>query len=174
MIIIILHTNTQAHLCRVHFSRILILNFMRISRQDTSSFHHLHSQSNQRGFQISLDATRQVVGMIRNPLTIVFDLTVDGNTQRSEMFRILHFSHPSRRCQERLARHTAAIDARATDIVAGKDGRVQVLRPGVQSGAVSAHAATDDGDIHVVLTALGSGQTGGSRRKSTSRRRRRD
>mmetsp|Transcript_8821 Transcript_8821/g.16859 ORF Transcript_8821/g.16859 Transcript_8821/m.16859 type:complete len:415 (-) Transcript_8821:168-1412(-) len=96
-------TRGQDNILRsVHFSRDRILDFMRFACQNTLAFNDRHTQTFERGLQISLDSVGQVLGMGRNALPVVFDRSFDLDPHTRQMVSVSHFANTSRSRQESL------------------------------------------------------------------------
>mmetsp|Transcript_16715 Transcript_16715/g.35314 ORF Transcript_16715/g.35314 Transcript_16715/m.35314 type:complete len:542 (+) Transcript_16715:240-1865(+) len=142
----------------------LILHLIRLPRQHPPSIHNIHAQRHQTSLQIPLHPIRQLLGVIRHPLPIEGHLPLHLDPELAQVTLGLHLPHPSRRREEGLGRDAPPVDARSPDVLPGEDGRGEVLGPGVEGGAVAAHAAADDDDVEVVGAAFGGVEGGGGGR----------
>jgi hypothetical protein len=155
----------KAHLGGIDLSRLVVFDFMGLGCEHTPSFNDFHAQTRQRGFQVALDFIGQILGVRGNPRAIIGHIPLDRNTKGRQVIGIAHFPDPSGRRQERFGGDAAAIDARAADVAAGKDGGAQFLGPGVEGRAVATDAAANNGDVKVVIAAFAGGE--GSRAESS-------
>jgi hypothetical protein len=68
-----------------------------------------------------------------------------------EVHLVLHVTHTARRSEKSLGGHTAAVDARAADVMALDDRDLHPVLDGVQRGAVAPYATANDDEVVVIL-----------------------
>lgn len=128
----------------------LILDLVGVASEDATALNDLAAQTKEGVAQVALDVGGQILGVIGNALTVVFDLTIHLDAHRLEVMVVLHITDAARGGKEGLAGDAATVDAGASDVTAGEDGRGQGLGTGVQSSSVSTDATSNDGNVEIV------------------------
>jgi hypothetical protein len=168
-----MHTgNMNTHLDAVDLSSGFVLDFMRLTSEDSTPLDEFAAKAEQAVLEVSLDLVCQVLGVSGNSFAGVSDFPFHLNPQAGEMRLVLHISHASAGCQQSLGGNTASVDASAAHIATSKDSRRHSLPPTVQRSPMAAHATTDDGNVEFkVLVSHGQGaEPPGLRHTSTGGR----
>mmetsp|Transcript_47433 Transcript_47433/g.92566 ORF Transcript_47433/g.92566 Transcript_47433/m.92566 type:complete len:515 (-) Transcript_47433:57-1601(-) len=146
----------------IHLPRGSVLHLVRHSRQDPAPLHDVHAQSHQTVLEIPLHFVRQILRVRGDGRPVVLHTTLHADAQGVQVARVAHVPDPTGRRQQGLRGNTPAVHAGSAHVVAGEDGRRQLLGAGVEGAAVSADAASDHDDV-VVEGAVGHAQRGRGR-----------
>mmetsp|Transcript_2657 Transcript_2657/g.4382 ORF Transcript_2657/g.4382 Transcript_2657/m.4382 type:complete len:377 (+) Transcript_2657:470-1600(+) len=113
---------------------------------------NINTQGDKRVLQVSLDRSRELVGVIRNTLAIKRNASY-LNAHRLEVHVVLHLTDTSARREQGFARDAASVHARASDVMAFDDARLETLLDSVERCSVPTNTTTDD--THVIVVGRG-------------------